>query len=89
MTCTEYVIREIEDLLRKLSCRKFDYAVDNALAILQDQFGARFYRVTDWPEEMARSRSNFVIIRGVGDVQVSLADPGTIAALVGYGLALG
>lgn len=81
----EFIEEEAKNLLRVLSYRKFDFAVDACLKILEEQFGARFYRVTEWPQEIDRLWSNFIVIDGPDDVKVSIADPRTKDVLRSYG----
>lgn len=85
MTGAEYIKEEAKNLLHVLSYRKFDFAVDACLKILEEQFGARFYRVTEWPQEIDRLWSNFIVIDGPDDVKVSIADPRTKDVLRSYG----
>lgn len=81
----QYLVQEIKNLLRCLVYRKFDYAVDDVLRILQEQYGERFYRVTDWPDEAENFRSNFVIINSPDDVKVSIVGDGRVAKIIrGY-----
>ena len=72
MKATEYLANEVKNLLRTLVCRNTDYAVDQALKILKDEYGAEFYRVNDWPEDLKHKKSNFIIVHSRDDVEVSI-----------------
>ena len=77
-TCAKFVEDTYLNLVSVLQSPNPDNA---ALRIMEDMLGGRFYRVTEFPEELDLMRSNFIIVRDARTVMVCIGDPVTLNTL--------